>query len=99
MSKKQNRSRGSVSSQRWMAARTWQRRLVFAGATGGWLRTSSRSWGRALMTTNAGYWKTVFTQSRSSFIVRLLTVAVYREGQPAALHGQTSVLGRQTNNR
>ena len=31
--------------------------------------------------------------------LRLLAVAVYQEGQPTALHGQTSVLGRQTNNR
>ena len=48
---------------------------------------------------NAGYWKTVFTQNRSSFIVRLPVVAVYLEGQPKALRGQTSVLVRQTNNR
>ena len=39
------------------------------------------------------------TQNRSSFIVRLLVVVVYLEGQPKALHGQTSVLVCQTNNR
>ena len=36
---------------------------------------------------------------RSSFIVRLLVVVVYLEGQPKALRGQTSVLVRRTNNR
>ena len=49
--------------------------------------------------TNAGNWKTVFTQNRSSFIVRLPVVAVYLEGQPKALRGQTCVLVRQTKNR
>ena len=39
------RSRGSVSSQRWMVARTWQLTKVSGCGTDGWSLMSSRIWG------------------------------------------------------